>query len=440
MILDPLTRFLLAITVIVLVCHTLGAILARVGQPRVIGEILGGLLLGPSALGYLWPGARDALFPAGVVGSIDFAAQLGLVVFMFLLGCELRFNQLRANRSAVSTVVLAAMGLPFLGGLGVAAVGRPLIAGSAGGPTLYLLFMGLALAITALPVMARVLVDLGMDKGLVGPLALASAACGDGLMWAALTVLLSAAGLHGVAPAVTVAMAVGLLLATVLVIRPVLARVIRGVEASSRGEQLLVPVLIGGAIGYATVTQLIGLHLVIGAFLFGMAVPRGSAVVERISRQMQGFTITILLPLFFAGIGLKISVGLLGTSPWAWTFFAFVLLVATAGKIAGGAGGARLAGLSGPDALRVGALMNCRGVTELVVASIGWQHHLINALGMTILTLVALITTAATAPLLTAIGRPRTARRRLPASRPQPAGARGLALTTTPALAKIGEQ
>jgi Kef-type K+ transport system membrane component KefB len=417
---NPITDFLLGTAAIILVCHSLGAVAAHCRQPRVIGEILGGLLLGPLALGLIWPGAETALFPTSVQASLDLAAQLGLVIFVFLLGCELRTNDLKGNRGVLSVVVVGSMGIPFLGGVAVAALGLPLIIGSAGNRTLTVLFMGLALAVTALPVMARLLVDLGLEQSRAGVLSLAAGACGDGLLWVALTVLLGASGLHGIEPGLTTAMALGLLAVTVLVVRPVLRYFVGRADRTSRGEQLLAPLLIGGAVAYAVFTQTIGLHLVIGAFLFGVAVPRGSALVERVSRQMQGFTHIVLLPLFFAGIGLKISGAALGTSGAAWLLFGAVLATAVIGKLVGGAGGARLAGLPGPDAWRVGALMNCRGVTELVVAAIGWQYHLINGLGLTMITLVALITTAATAPLLE-LANGRTIRPRQRASRTVPA-------------------
>jgi K+:H+ antiporter len=405
MTLTPLTGFLLATSLIMFVCHALGALAVRCRQPRVIGEILGGLLLGPIALGALWPAAESALFPASVQASLDLAAQLGLAVFMFLLGCELRTGEARQNRRVLSAVVVGAMGIPFVGGVAVAGVGYPLIIGSAGDSALTVVFIGLALAVTALPVMARILIDIGLETSRAGTLGLAAAACGDGLTWVALTALLGLAGLRSVSPAFTMSMALAVLAFTVAVVRPVLRYLVRRADRSGRGDQWLAPVLIGGAVAYATFTQTVGLHLVIGAFLFGTAVPRDSALVERASRQVSGFTHMILLPLFFAEIGLKISGAALGSSGAAWLLFAAIIAVATVGKFVGAAGGARLAGLDRTDSWRLGALMNCRGVTELVVAAIGFQYHLINTLGLTIITLVALITTACTAPLLGLAGR-----------------------------------
>lgn len=407
---DPVARFLFAVAVVLLVCHVFGELLRRWGQPAVLGEILGGLLLGPSALGLLWPDAVSWLFRPDVLTHLDRAAQLGLVVFMFLLGCELRTEQLRGPR-VLAMVVTGSMGVPLLAGLGFALLAGRWLAGDGANRAAYVLFLGLALAITALPVLARILVDLGMDSTRVGVTALSAAALGDGVAWTVLAVILAATGASGTGDlATTGGLAVALVLFVVLCVRPALAaleRRLRRRTASSdeqpgehSSDQVLLALLMVGAIGFSAVTELIGLHPVIGAFLFGVAAPRSSPAVARISRRMQGFTITILLPLFFAGVGLRTSVGLLGTEVLAWLIFAAVLLLAIVTKFVGAAGGASLAGLPAREALQIGTLMNCRGITELVVATIGLQYGLISPLGFTILVLVAVITTAATGPLM----------------------------------------
>ncbi|WFE36483.1 cation:proton antiporter [Micromonospora sp. WMMD975] len=398
---DPLTRFLLAVAVILAGCHLLGELMRRLGQPAVLGEILGGLLLGPSAVGLLSPGLHRWLFPPDVLVNLDRMAQLGLVVFMFLLGCELRTGGARRPR-AIGLVVLGGMGLPVVAGFGLALAAEPVLRGAGAPVPAYALFLGLALAVTALPVLARILVDLRLDRSRTGALALSAAAVGDGVAWLALTVILAAATSGADVRSVTgVAVHLALVLVLFLCLRPVLAAIVR--RAGS--ERMLVVVLVVGAIAFAALTQLVGLHPFVGAFLFGVAVPRRSPVVERINHQLQGFTLTILLPLFFAGVGLAASVGLLGGDPGHWLLFLGVLAVATVTKVAGAGGGARLAGLPARDAVRVGVLMNCRGVTELVVASIGLRSGLVNELGFTILVLTAVVTTAMTAPLVRALAR-----------------------------------
>jgi Kef-type K+ transport system membrane component KefB len=391
---DPLARFLFAVALILFVCHLFGALLRRWGQPPVLGEMFGGLLLGPSALGQLWPSAHAWLFTPTVLEELDRAAQLGLVVFMFLLGCEFRPDAILGRR-VVAAGVLGGMGLPFVAGLTIAITTSALTDRPHGMATP--LFFGLALSVTALPVLARILVDLGIERTGIGALSLSCAAIGDGVAWTVLTLILATSGLTGTGQiATTLGMTAGVVAATFLCVRPGLAALVRRVGS----QQLLLAMLAVGAIGFAALTQLIGLHPVIGAFLFGTAVPRDSAPVRRIGEQLQGFAVTILVPLFLAEVGLRTSVALLGTDPGRWLLFAGVLVAATVTKFAGAGGGARLAGLPGRQAAQLGVLMNCRGVTELVVATIGLQFGLVNQLGFTVLALVAVVTTAVTGPLM----------------------------------------
>lgn len=400
---DSITRFLLAVAVILIVSHLCGALMRRFKQPPVLGEIIGGLLLGPSALGLVWPQAGRWLFQADVLDSLNKAAQLGLVVFMFLLGCELRTDRIERPRTVVAGLI-GGMGLPFVVGAGIALAAGPMLLGEGASTTGHALFFGLALAITALPVLARILVDLGLDRTGVGALSLSTAAIGDGVAWLVLTLILAGTGTGGSGKVLeTAGLAVALVGVTYLVIRHALAALV----ARMKSEQLLTVVLVVGAIAFSALTQMINLHPLIGAFLFGAAVPRNSPAVDRISHQLQGFTLTILLPLFFAGVGLVTAVGLLGAHAVHWLVFGGILVAAQVTKFVGAGGAARLAGLPGREAVQLGVLMNCRGVTELVIATVGLHAGLVNQLGFTILVLIAVITTAVTGPLMRhLVGRP----------------------------------
>jgi Kef-type K+ transport system membrane component KefB len=400
---EPLGRFFVAAAAVLLACHLLGAVASRFGQPRVVGEILGGLLLGPSALGLVWPAAPGWLFPGSVLGPLSTSAELGLVVFMFLLGCELRMDTARSRPRAVAMVAAGGMGLPFALGLVVAFPAGQLVAGPTGQPAA-IFFLALALSITAMPVLARLLVDLGIDRTEAGRLSLATAAVGDGAAWAVLTVILAVATAEGSGILVALAAAAGFLAVTLLVVRPLLAVYVARLESGDRID-ILLPTLVALAVGFAAVAQIIGLHPFIGAFLFGTVVPSESVVVRQLNRQLRGFTTVVLLPLFFASIGLTTSIGLIGADLSHWLLFGAVLAVAMISKLAGAAAGARLAGWRGREVFVIGALLNCRGVTELVVASIGRQYDLINDLGYTVLVLMALITTAVTSPLVRLITR-----------------------------------
>ncbi|MFE1174109.1 cation:proton antiporter [Streptomyces sp. NPDC058773] len=394
--LDQITRFLLVLAVILMVCHLLGELMRRLGQPPVLGEMLGGVLLGPSALGLVWPAAMRWLAAPAVLDTMDKVGQLGLVVFMFLLGCELRTDRIERPRLVAATV-LGGMGLPFVVGVGLACGLGSLLAPHGTAPTSYALFLGLALSVTALPVLARVLVDLRIDQTRVGALSMSSAAVGDGVAWLVLTFILTGTGQGGsTSMAETAYLAMALMAVTVLCVRPALAVLVRRM----RSEQLLTVVLLAGAIAFSGMTQAINLHPVIGAFLFGVVVPRDSEKVQRIGHQLRGFTLIVLLPVFFAGVGLGTSIGLIGGSPLNWLVFAVVLAAAVLTKFLGAGGAARLAGLPRKQSVRLATLMNCRGVTELVIATIGFKAGLINQLCFTVLVLIAVVTTAATGPLM----------------------------------------
>jgi len=388
---ETLSKFLVVVAVILVVSHLCGEVMRKIGQPPVLGEIVGGILLGPSALGLLWPGSSQW---AGqdVLHSVDNVAQFGLVVFMFLLGCELRTGH-RGGGRQIGAVIAGGMGLPFVAGIGLAFAAGPLFAGTGASTSHYVLFFGLAIAVTAVPVLARILVDLKVDRTEVGGLCMASAAIGDGLAWLVLAGLLAGTGKgHPGGLLVTGVLIALLVLVAFLGVRPLLARTLDRVKT----DQVLTVILVVGAMLFAGLTQVMYLHPVIGAFLFGVVVPRGSPRVDRTCKQLQGFTVLILLPLFFAGVGLKTSIGMLGADLWPWLMFAAVVAVAVLSKVAGAAAGARLAGLNARRSLVVGMLMNCRGVTELVIAAIGLQAGMINEVCFTILVFMAVVTTATT--------------------------------------------
>ncbi|MBC6447530.1 cation:proton antiporter domain-containing protein [Actinokineospora xionganensis] len=391
---DAVTHFLIAVVVILVTCQLLAALARMVGQPPVLGEMVGGLLLGPSLLGMTWPQGSAFLFQKPVIEQLDKAAQLGLVIFVFLLGCELRTDRI-SRKGMVAGSVIGGMALPLLAGMGIVYVTGDLLAGDKATPLRAMLFVGLAMAVTALPVLARILTDLKLEKSSIGALSISAAAIGDGVLWVGLAFLLAGAGSDGHGIKILV-LAFVLVLVTALCVRPLLAMLVRRLGSSP----FLTIVLVAGAIGYSVLTQTIQLHAVVGAFLFGVVVPRDSPAVEEIGRKLEGFTLIILLPLFFAGVGLKMSVGLLGTDPTAWLVLAAVLVAAVATKVIGAGGAVRLAGLPAREAWCFGVLMNCRGVTEVVVLTIGYQADLINQLAYTVMVMVAVITTALTGPLV----------------------------------------
>ncbi|MGA8114425.1 MAG: cation:proton antiporter [Actinocatenispora sp.] len=403
---DPVTRFLFATAVILMVCHLGGALARLVRQPAVVGEVVGGLLLGPSVLGAVWPAAHAWLFPTLVTGTVHMAGQLGLVAFVFLLGCEAHIERMPGARRVVGLVAFGAVVPAFAAGVLLAVLFRDEIAGRSGGGLSYPLFVGLALSVTGLPVLARLLADIGLKDGRAGTVAITAAVFCDATAWGLLALLLSA-GTAGPensrAFALRLTATLLLVLITFFGVRPVLGwMATRFLRTDTSGPALLA-VLAAGAIGLAALTQLFGLHPVVGAFLFGAVVPRRLSVVRRLNTLLSGFTIAVLLPMFFADIGLTTPIGAVGARPALLAVLVLVVFAVLGAKYLGAGVAARLGGMRWRGAWAVGAMMGCGGVTQLVVASVGWQHGLISSFGLAVAVVTALVGTAGAAPIARAL-------------------------------------
>lgn len=401
-------RLLAALPLILGVCHLAGRLAARVGQPPVMGEIAAGLALGPSLLGALWPEGFAWLFPAQLLPVVESLGQLGLVCFMFLVGYELDLAALRRSRGDTVVVSLTGLLVPFMGGALLAFPMYRTFAGERTGFVSFALFLSVALSITAFPVLARVLRDRRMERTPVGAFALACAALGDALAWCLLAVMVTmaagggAGGLSAVGVGLsTVALAVAFTAGLFWLVRPLLARLLTrpgGAEAAGLASAL--PVLIVGLLLSAFVTEAIGVHPAFGAFLFGLVTPRGSARTERSVAHVEGFAGAVLLPLFFVHTGLQTTFGPLAADWRTVGWFLLALTAAVLTKGVGVIGSARWCGWGRRDSLTLGVLMNCRGLTELVVLSLGLNMAIITPAAFALLVLVTLVTTLATAPLL----------------------------------------
>ncbi|MFD4718293.1 cation:proton antiporter [Streptomyces sp. NPDC058423] len=390
---------LVAVPAAILACQAGAALLRRFGQPPVIGEIAMGIVLGPSLLGWLWPEAQHWLFPESVLPYTSVLGQLGLLGFMFLVGLELDLGALRGSSRTAVAVSQAGMLVPL--GLG-ALLAFPLygrLAPDGVGFVPFTLFMAVAMSVTAFPVLARILVDRGLYGTPLGALAMACAAVDDVAAWCllALVVALTAAGSPFdalSAAGLTVAFGV----AMVLVVRPLLARWAARGRADRANDGVVLVLLFSGLCLSALATDLIGVHTLFGAFLFGVATPRGHRRVEASAARLRAVVVPVLLPLFFVHTGLSTEIGALAADPAQWLWTGALLAVAVLGKWGGAAGAARMCGRPWREAMSIGALMNCRGLTELVVLTIGLELGVIGPDLFTMLVLVALITTALTAP------------------------------------------
>lgn len=390
---------LLQALAVLAMCRVCAVLARRLGQPEVIGEIAGGLLLGPSALGLLWPQSQTLLFPAGGLGGLRALSEIGIVLFLFTVGLETDVETLRKRARTALLVSWASIATPFALGVMCAALLHARYAPD-GDFWIFASFMGVAMSVTAFPVLARILREAGLEKTPLGATALACATADDAAAWCALAAVAGMARGGGAGRGAAVVgelavYAVGMLLAArPLVKRWFEARVTAGASAKELTTAAVVVLL---ASAYAT--EAIGLHALFGAFAAGAIMPERRELKRMLSRRFDELSSVALLPLFFALTGLRTSVGLL-SGPADWGLFALVLACAVGGKFGGCALAARASGLKWRESLSLGALMNSRGLVELVVLNVGYDLGVLPPAVFAMLVLMALATTAATGPLL----------------------------------------
>ncbi|WP_406410604.1 cation:proton antiporter [Streptomyces sp. NBC_01614] len=395
---ETMRALLVAIPAAILACQAGASLLRRLGQSPVIGEITMGIVLGPSLLGWLWPEAQHWLFPESVLPYTSVLGHLGLLAFMFLVGLELDLGALRGNSRTAVAVSQAGILLPLSLGALLAFPMYGQLAPEGVEFTPFLLFVAVAMSITAFPVLARILVDRGLYRTPLGALAMACAAVDDVAAWCLLALVVAFSTAGSPLDALTAAgLTVAFGAAMLLVVRPLLARWAQG-RADRAGHGVVLVLLFSGLSLSALATDLIGVHTLLGAFLFGVATPRGHRRIEASAARLRAVVVPVLLPLFFVHTGLSTQIGTLASEPVQWLWAGALLAIAVIGKWGGAAGAALACGQPWRQAMAIGALMNCRGLTELVVLSIGLELGVIGPELFTMLVLVALITTAVTSP------------------------------------------
>ena len=408
---DALTTPLVAVALIMLVAQLLGELLERWGQPRVIGEILGGIALGPSLLGALAPGLEQALFGPAVRPQLNLLGQLGLALFMFLIGLELNPALLQGRLPLASRITLVGIALPLALGIGVAELlerwlpdllpGHHSLAGA--------LFMGTAMAITAFPVLARILQERGLIGQPLGALTISVAAIDDLVSWILLAAVVAfARSGNAWGACLPLLLTAGWALLLLVGLRPLRQRLERHIARRGELGPLLQVGLMAGALLSGAVTEAIGVHLIFGAFLWGLAMPRQAALQQLLELRLQSVVLQLLLPLFFAISGLNTRFTALN-SPDLWLATALVLAVAVAGKFAGTWATARLSGVPPREAQALGWLVNTRGLTELVILNVGLGLGVISTALFSMGVLMAIGTTLMTGPLLERLGYSRQA-------------------------------
>lgn len=395
-------RFFIAVAVILVFCKLVSWLLGKVGQPAVVSEMLAGVLLGPSLLGLLFPGVQNAIFPVQLYPLLYVVGQVGLVIFMFQAGYAFTAHRVTGLGSTAGVVSLAGVSAPLVLGILLVVVTAGAVPIQAAGTSLGVsaAFVGVALAITAFPMLARIITERGQAGTRHGTLALASGAIDDLVAWMMLAVVLAfASGKIGPA-AVTVGGAVlfGLLLWFVG------RRAARTLMSSDRlGDQSRMLSVVALLFVVAWYTDEIGLYAVFGAFAVGVIMPR-SPRTDQVVDTLTPVAATVFLPLFFTYSGLRTEFGLLGAAP-VLLFAVACVTVAVVGKFGACWAAARLRGEPNGVALRVGALMNARGLMQLIALNVGLEAGIVNPSLFTVLVLVALITTLMTTPLLSWIER-----------------------------------
>jgi Kef-type K+ transport system membrane component KefB len=398
----PLAQLLLAVAAVVALAKVLGAVVKRLGQPPVIGEIIAGITLGPSVLGAVWPGAATALIPDAVIPDLHALAQVGVVLFVFLTGLELNSRLLRGRGQLAVVVSHVSIAVPFLLGVLFSAVAYTRFAPKGVGFLAFALFVGVSMSVTALPVLVRILKDLGIFRSEVGVVALTCAVIDDVTAWTLLALVVALVTASSLASVfVTIALMALFVLVLVLAVRPLLSRFVARVDSSRLS--MAAPLVLVAVLLCAMCTEWMGMHAMFGAFVFGVIFPRGNAISEWLHDKVGGLTTALLLPLFFAYSGLRTDIGLIDSGLWLWC--AAILAVAVLGKLAGSAVAARAVGETWNRSLQVGALMNCRGLTELVVLNIGLDIGVLSPTLFTMLVIMALVSTAMSGPLVTWLGR-----------------------------------
>jgi Kef-type K+ transport system membrane component KefB len=385
------------LAIILLLARGLGYLAARVNQPPVIGEIFAGILLGPTLLSGL---VSDTLFPEEVRPLLSGLADVGVALFMFLVGLELERNVLRGMGRTTAVVAAGSVLLPLSLGFGLAAF--LLLRHDTQNTAAFVVFIGLSVSVTAFPVLARILADRGLTRTTVGGFALATAAVVDVVAWIALAGVQASVG--GDTGHLVVLLVVPYLATMVLVVRPLLRRLLVPGGVAAPVTIRLLAVVLAGVLLSAAATEAMGMHFIFGAFLFGLVMPwhGNQAQNGEIHRQTEQIT-SVLLPVYFVVAGLKVDLG--GVDLGALTELAAILIVAVVGKFGGAYLAARLRGVARRPAAALGALMNTRGLTELIILGVGLRMGLLDDELYSLFVVMALVTTAMTGPLLSFIYR-----------------------------------
>ncbi len=396
---DVLMHVLLALVVIIVTARVLGALFALAKQPAVIGEVLAGILLGPSLLGRIWPDASAFLLPPTVAPFLSILSQVGVLLYMFMVGLDLDLGLMRARTHATVAISHASIVLPFLLGSGLALVLYPRLASSDVPFTVFALFLGVSMSVTAFPVLARILTDRGMNRSHLGTIALTCAAVDDVTAWCLLAFVVSVANPKVGGAVTTTVLSICYIGLVFSVLRPLVRRLVARYDRLPTPPRSLVAGTFVALLASALVTEWIGIHAIFGAFLLGAIIPHDATIARELVRKLEDIVVILLLPAFFAYTGMRTQIGLVSGAT-EWVLCGLIIAVASAGKFGGSTVAARLTGLSWRESAALGILMNTRGLMELIVLNIGLDLKVISPALFAMLVIMAVVTTFATTPIL----------------------------------------
>lgn len=399
-----LHHVLFALALVIIVARIVGYIFRWMNQPAVIGEVVAGILLGPSLLGRVAPEVSAYVLPSAVAPFLSIIAQIGVILYMFIVGLELDTNTLRGKSHSSVAISHASIVLPFVLGSGLALWLYPTHSTSDVPFMPFALFMGVSMSVTAFPVLARILTDRGMHKSRLGAMALACAAVDDVTAWILLAFVVGVVKSQAGDVFTTLLLTAAFIAGYILIIRPLALRFVLFREHKGKLTQGMVAVVCVAMLISALLSEAIGIHAVFGAFLLGAIIPHDSSLAKDLIERLESFVIVLFLPAFFAFTGLRTQIGLVdNVSDWGWC--AVIVAVASIGKLGGTYAAARLTGIDPKQSASLGILMNTRGLMELIVLNIGLDLGVLSQTLFAMMVIMALVTTFATTPILHLIQR-----------------------------------
>lgn len=400
----PLALLLAQIITIILVARFFGWICKKIGQPSVIGEIVAGIVLGPSLAGLYFPGFSAMLFPPQSLGNLQFLSQIGLILFMFVVGMELDLKVLKNKAHEAVVISHASIIFPFALGIGLAYFIYPHFAPEGINFASFALFTGISLSITAFPVLARIIQERGIHKTRLGTIVITCAAADDITAWCILATVIAIVKAGSLVSALyTIALAGAYVLLMIKIVRPFLKRVGDLYTAKENLSKGIVALFILTLIISAYATEVIGIHALFGAFMAGAIMPDDAKFRNIFVEKVEDIALVMLLPLFFVFTGLRTQIGLLNDA-YLWKVTGLIILAAVTGKFIGSAVAAKVVGQTWKNSLIIGALMNTRGLMELVVLNIGYDLGVLKPELFAMMVIMALVTTFMTGPALDLIG------------------------------------